>query len=35
MGIFLMTGCGMNDAKSAVDTYLKQNKTLDSEVLVD
>ncbi len=30
-----MTGCGMNDAKSAVDTYLKQYKTLDSEVLVD
>lgn len=35
MGLFLLTGCGMNSAKNAVETYLKQYKTLDSEVLVD
>ncbi len=31
----LLTGCGANTAKNAVDSYLKKYKTLDSEVLVD
>ena len=31
----LITGCGGNNARTAVDSYLKQYKNLSSEVLVD
>ena len=33
--IVLLSGCGNNSAKGAVESYLKKYKTLDSEVLVD
>ena len=33
--ILLLTGCGNNTARDAVENYLKKYKTLDSEVLVD
>ena len=33
--ILLLTGCGNNTPRGAVDKYLKRYKTLDSEVLLD
>ena len=33
--ILIITGCGNNTARSAVESYMKKYKTLDSEVLVD
>lgn len=33
--IMLLTGCGGNNARGAVEGYLKKYRTLDSEVLVD
>lgn len=33
--VILLTGCGGNNARGAVDSYLKQYKNLSSEVLVD
>ncbi len=33
--LVLLTGCGKDTARGAVDTYLKKYKSLDSEVLVD
>lgn len=33
--VLLLCGCGSNNPKGAVETYLKKYKTLDSEVLVD
>ena len=35
MVTFLLCGCGLSTAKSAVESYLKKYKSLDSEVLVD
>ncbi len=33
--LIILSGCGNNTAKGAVESYLKKYKTLDSEVLVD
>ena len=33
--LLLITGCGNNTARGAVENYMKKYKTLDSEVLVD
>lgn len=33
--MLLLSGCGVNTAKNAVEKYLKKYKALDSEVLVD
>ena len=33
--IIMLTGCGNNTARNAVESYMKKYKTLDSEVLVD
>lgn len=33
--LLLVTGCGKNTAREAVERYLKKYKALDSEVLVD
>ena len=33
--LLLVTGCGKNTARDAVEKYLKKYKALDSEVLVD
>ncbi len=35
LSLLLVSACGMNTAKNAVESYLKKYKTLDSEVLVD
>lgn len=33
--MFILTGCGSNTARTAVESYLKKYKTLSSEVLLD
>ena len=33
--LLLLTACGASNARMATENYLKQYKTLDSEVLVD
>ena len=33
--IFMLTACGASNARMATENYLKQYKTLDSEVLID
>ena len=33
--ILLLTACGESNARMATENYLKQYKTLDSEVLID
>lgn len=33
--VLIISGCGNNTARNAVESYMKKYKTLDSEVLVD